>query len=221
MSAINDKCGNLHQLFGELERMYFPFDENKIPKNGIYILFEKGEYGHDTDRIVRVGTHTGKNQLRSRLKQHFINENKDRSIFRKNIGRAFLNMDNDPFIEQWELDLTKREAKDKYSSSIDPAKQAKTEKRVTQYIQDNFSFVVFEVNDKDQRMELEAKLISTVSLCTECRPSETWFGNHSPKNKIRESGLWLVNNLYKTPLSDNEMAELEHIICGGQRLQNK
>jgi len=30
-----------------------------------------------------------------------VNENKDRSIFRKNIGRALLNKDNDPFIEQW------------------------------------------------------------------------------------------------------------------------
>jgi hypothetical protein len=35
------------------------------------------------------------------LKEHFVNENKDRSIFRKNIGRALLNKDNDYFIEQW------------------------------------------------------------------------------------------------------------------------
>ena len=41
------------------------------------------------DRIVRIGTHTGENQLRSRLMQHFVKENKNRSIFRKNIGRCF------------------------------------------------------------------------------------------------------------------------------------
>ncbi|WP_407282112.1 hypothetical protein V7O61_08740 [Methanolobus sp. WCC1] len=199
-------------MFSELERMYFPFDENNIPENGIYILFEKAEYGHGTDRIVRVGTHTGKNQLRSRLKQHFINENKDRSIFRKNIGRTFLNMDNDTFIDQWELDLTTRENKEKYFNIIDFNKQEKTEKRVSKYIQDNFSFVVFEVSDKDKRIELESKLISTISLCTECKSTETWFGKNSPKKKIRESGLWLVNNLYKTPLSDNEIGQLELIL---------
>lgn len=212
MSTINEKCKKLHQLFSELERMYFPFDENNIPENGIYILFEKAEYGHGTDRIVRVGTHTGKNQLRSRLKQHFINENKDRSIFRKNIGRTFLNMDNDTFIDQWELDLTTRENKEKYFNIIDFNKQEKTEKRVSKYIQDNFSFVVFEVSDKDKRIELESKLISTISLCTECKSTETWFGKNSPKKKIRESGLWLVNNLYKTPLSDNEIGQLELIL---------
>jgi len=78
----------------------FPFCEDQIPLNGIYILFEKGELAHNTDRIVRIGTHTGINQLRSRLKQHFIVENKDRSIFRKNIGRALLNKNHDDFINQ-------------------------------------------------------------------------------------------------------------------------
>ena len=78
---------------------------------GIKLLFEKGETAHGMDRIVRIGTHTGKNQLRSRLKQHFIKEDKDRSIFRKNIGRSLLNRDKDPFLEQWEIDLTSRKQK--------------------------------------------------------------------------------------------------------------
>jgi len=30
--------------------------------------------------IVRVGTHKGDRQLRSRMLQHFVNENKDRSF---------------------------------------------------------------------------------------------------------------------------------------------
>ena len=41
-----------------------------------------------------------------------MTENKDRSIFRKNIGRAILNKNQDPFLGQWELDLTTRKAKD-------------------------------------------------------------------------------------------------------------
>ena len=59
----------MHILFNRLNRFSFPFDESKLPKNGIYVLFEKGEHGHGTDRVVRIGTHTGKDQLRSRLNQ--------------------------------------------------------------------------------------------------------------------------------------------------------
>jgi hypothetical protein len=76
-----------------------------FPLNGIYILFEKGETAHDTNRIVRVGTYPGDKQLRSR--QHFLVENKDRSIFRKNIGRALLRRGQDPFLPLWELDRTR------------------------------------------------------------------------------------------------------------------
>jgi len=90
-------CSEIHSIFHSSQRHAFPFNEGDIPLNGIYVLFENGEHGHQGDRIVRVGSHTGVNQLRSRLKQHFLLENKDRSIFRKNIGRAILNKNNDPF----------------------------------------------------------------------------------------------------------------------------
>ena len=110
---MSEKCKQLHQWFNNLERFSFPFDKRKIPRNGIYILFEKGETALGMDRIVRIGTHTGENKLRSRLKEHFINENKDRSVFRKNIGRALLNRVKDPFLAQWEIDLTSRGAREK------------------------------------------------------------------------------------------------------------
>lgn len=209
---MSEKCKQLHQWFNNLERINFPFDERKIPCNGIYILFEKGETAHGMDRIVRIGTHTGKNQLRSRLKQHFIKENKDRSVFRKNIGRALLNRDKDPFLEQWEIDLTSRKAKEKYSALIDLEKQKEVEKRVSQYIQANFSFVVIEVEEKEKRLELESKIISTISRCDECIPSSDWLGLFSPKEKISESGLWLVNELYKEPLSDEDMQLIKNLV---------
>jgi hypothetical protein len=116
-------CPELHRILERLPHHQFPFDDALIPLNGIYILFEDGEKAHGTNRIVRIGTHTGKDQLRSRLKQHFILENKDRSIFRKNIGRALLNKEKDPFLEKWELDLTTREAKENLGFQIDHEKQ--------------------------------------------------------------------------------------------------
>jgi len=209
---MSKNCQTIHIWFNGMKKHSFPFNEQEIPENGIYILFEKGEFAHSTNRIVRIGTHTGNNQLRSRLFQHFLNENKDRSIFRKNIGRALLNKDKDAFLEQWEIDLTTKDAKNQYSDSIDFDKQKEIEKRVTKFIQDNFSFVVFQVDDKNKRLEIESKIISTVSLCGECKPSEKWLGNFSPKEKIRESGLWLVNELWKTPLSDKDMIELKQML---------
>jgi hypothetical protein len=207
-------CRQLHQLFNRLQILSFPFDTKMIPYNGIYILFETGETGHGTNRIVRIGTHTGSDQLRSRLKQHFIQENKDRSIFRKNIGRAILYRDHDPFLKLWDLDLTTHKARQMYKNVVDFSKQKQVEQQVTQYIQINFRFVVFRVDEKEKRLDWESKIISTVSLCTECQPSSSWLGKYSPKEKIQQRGLWLVNELDKKPLSESEYIELEKVIIG-------
>ena len=209
---MSENCRKLHELFNSMSKLEFPFNEKIIPMNGIYVLFEKGEFAHNTNRIVRIGTHTGKNQLRSRLIQHFINENKDRSIFRKNIGRALLNKDKNSFLEKWEIDLTSKKSKDKFFNKIDFEKQKEIEKKVSKYIQDNFSFVVFKIDDKEKRLEFESKIISTISLCEECKPSINWLGLYSPKEKIRRSGLWLVNELYKTPLSNQDINKLKQMV---------
>lgn len=205
-------CHELHYLFSGLSKLGFPFDVSAVPWNGIYVLFEQGELAHGADRIVRVGTHTGNNQLPSRLEQHFIRENKDRSIFRKNIGRAILNREKDPFLAQWEIDLTAKKAKEKYAGFIDWQKLQEIERRVTEYIQRNFRFVAFRVDDKTKRLRWESRIISTVSLCEECRPSDKWLGLYSPKAKIRESGLWLVNELFKQPLSESDYEAVKMVV---------
>jgi hypothetical protein len=205
-------CSQLHTVFNQLPHHHFPFDEKQIPLNGIYILFENGEITHNTNRIVRVGTHNGDGRLPSRLKSHFIKENKDRSIFRKNIGRALLNKVSDPFLEQWEIDLTSHEARENFQNKVDNYKQKQVEHQVTQYIQQNFWFVVFPIDKREDRLFWESRIISTLSWCNECKPSDNWLGLHSPKEKIRESGLWLVNELYKQPLSENEFNYLKDFL---------
>lgn len=213
---MQNDCDKIHKWANTLRVFKFPFDEKEVPLNGLYILFEKGELAHGMNRIVRIGTHTGNNQLRSRLKQHFLTENKDRSIFRKNIGRCILNKKRDPFLEKWEWDLTPKLSKDKYSLLIDFEKQKVIEREVSKYIQDSFSFVVLRIDDKDERLKLESKIISTVSLCDDCKPSKNWLGFHSPKDKIRESGLWLVNELYKQPLSKSDFSRLKEFAAGAK-----
>lgn len=209
--TAQEVCHSLHQWLNEHPVFDFPYPKAKVPRNGIYVLFEEGEGAHGTCRIVRIGTHTGDNQLRSRLTQHFLHEKKDRSIFRKNIGRCLLNRNNDPFLESWELDLTTRKAREMHRDAIDLEKQKDIERRVSEYIRRHFRFVVLEIPDKATRLELESKITSTVSLCKDCGPSVTWLGRHSPLAKIQQSGLWQVNELYKTPLSVLELQDLLQI----------
>jgi hypothetical protein len=209
---MSDICNSVHHIFQNLKRYQFPFNVEELPKNGIYILFEKNELAHNGERIVRVGTHTGNDNLAKRLKEHFMKENKDRSIFRKNIGRAILSKKSDPFLEQWNWDLTTRASKDKYLSLVNFEKQKLTEEEVSQYIKNNFSFAVFEVKSKTDRLNFESKLISTISLCENCKPSDNWLGLSSPIQKIKESGLWLVQGLYKTPLNMDEFKEIKSLL---------
>lgn len=206
---MSEVCDSLHRLLHQATRFQFPFDNEAVPENGIYLLYECDENGHQGDRIVRIGSHTGDHKLRSRLREHFLVENKDRSIFRKNIGRALLCQVNDAFLEQWQLDLTSRAAKQQYANIVDFERQRLVEKAVTSYIQSSFSFVVIPVEDKADRLNLEAKLISTVAQCTACGPSRQWLGQFSPHQKIRESGLWQVRSLTGEPLSRFELSLLK------------
>jgi len=201
----------LHLLFNEQKRFAFPFKhrENEIPNNGIYIVFENGEKFGDLDRIVRVGTHTGDKQLRSRLNQHFVMENKNRSIFRKNIGRCFLNKENSPYLPLWELDTTSRAEKEKNIKLLDRDFEKQIEKRISDYIQTNLSFCVFQVDTKEQRLFWESKIISTLAKSNELKPSKIWLGNHSTKDKIIAIGLWQVNELFKESLTEEEFEILK------------
>lgn len=205
---MSDACRTLHEIANARERHRFPFDDTAIPANGIYVLFEEGESAHDGRRIVRVGSHTGNDQLRGRLHEHFLRSNKDRSIFRKNIGRALLNDADDPFLEAWNLDLTSRRNRERYEDEVDLDRQAEVEPEVTERIRSRFSFAVFEVTDREERLELERKMIGTVARCKECGPSTDWFGLESPKRKIRESGLWQEQHLSHEPLTLQEVEEL-------------
>lgn len=207
----------LHQLFNQQKRFSFPFQEKKdeIPSNGIYVIFEKGETFHGMDRITRVGTHTGEDQLFSRLNQHFLKENKNRSIFRKNIGRSLLHKENNPYSKEWEYDTTSREGKEKYAKLLNLELEKELEKRISTYIHENLSFVVFEVKTKEERLFWEERIIATLSKTAnqgEIKPSDKWLGNFSPIEKIRNSGLWLVQGLDKEGLTEDEFEKLKKLV---------
>lgn len=212
---MSDLCYALHHLVSRLRVHSIPFVLEHIPSNGIYVLYEDGEKAHGMQRIVRIGTHTGNNRLRARLSEHFLIEKKDRSVFRQNIGRAILNRDQDPFLTDWNLDLTPAVARRLHGGRIDFAKQRIVEEQVTAYMQAHFRFAVFRVDDKELRLHWESRMISTVSGCKKCKPSAEWLGRFSPKSEIKESGLWQVKELYKEPFSQTELSEFERAVASG------
>ena len=100
----------------------------------------------------------------------------------------FLNIENQGYLDLWELDITKLKR-------IDREFEKTLEKRISQIFRLIFH-LRFEVNTKEERLFWESKITSTLSNAAkfgEIKPSENWLGKD---NKIRESGLWQVNELY-------------------------
>lgn len=201
-------CEFLHREVAKLPRFRHGFNLKDIPANGIYFLFENGEEAHNGERIVRIGTHTGQNNLPKRLKEHLYTPNKDRSVFRKHIGRSLLTRLNDPFLAAWEIDLTTRKAREQFAHKVDKLKLEEVEREVSDYMNSNFSFAVLRVDGKDDRLAAESGLLSAIAACAGCRPSQKWLGLHHPKSVIRESGLWNVLGLDKAPIEQADMEQL-------------
>lgn len=203
-------CTRLHTIFSTATRYTAESDFQNIPENGIYILFEKSESSHDGERIVKIGTHTGRNQLPSMIQQHLFTENKNRSLFRKNIGRCLL-CDHD-YAPKWEYNVTSKASKAKYLYLLDLPFEKTIEQRITAYIKDNISIVVIPVEHKHDRVRLETSMINTLTSCADCIASDEWLGNTSPKEKIKDSGLWQVNDIVGENISNADFLLLEKIM---------
>ena len=221
-------CKRLHNLVQELPETRWPFHSDHLPLNGIYFFYEAGEiwgHGGDRPRIVRVGTHREGN-FRSRMVDHYViddlkmgfNRNqaapKDRSIFRKNIGRALLHRDRDPYEAMWNIDFTTRASRETNGFRRDVEKEKQIEGQVTRILRERFTFRWIKLEGQKRRMGLEAELIGTLARCGECHPSSNWLGRFSPKPKIAQSGLWLEQHLQAPELTEASMAEVSALFCG-------
>lgn len=191
-------CQLLHEIAAARPAFRAGFDPAELPSNGIYLLFEEGEAGHGGKRIVRVGTHRGQNNLAKRIREHLFTPNKDRSVFRKHIGRSLLAKAGEN-TEQWEIDLTTKAAREKYAGKVDAGWVAGAEQKVSAYMTENFSFVVVPAATIAARLAAEAGMLSLLAQCPECGPSQSWLGLHHPNKIIRNSGLWNVQGLKSTP----------------------
>lgn len=217
---MSDICKWLHESLQRLPIINYPFEPQLFPLNAIYFFYEIDEkwgHGNDNQRIVRIGTH-GQGNFRSRIKDHYLfveskmnfNVNKlkpsDRSIFRKNIGRAVLNKEGDNYLDVWNIDFTYKKERIDLGHLRNIEKEKEIEYIITKIIRDDFSFkflIIEKQYDRIGSMGLEGFLIGTVAKCKRCRASENWLGNYSPLDKIRESGLWQVQHLDSEELSEN------------------
>ncbi len=219
------ECEWLHTTLKDQPQIHFPFDLEGLPRNGIYFFYEDGEtwgHGGELPRIVRVGTHRQGN-FRSRIADHFLIGRKielsrmrpapkDRSIFRKNLGRAILNQSRSKYVKTWEVDFTTRTNREHKGALRNLELEAKVEAEITEVLRTRFSFRFVEVREEDARLGskgLEAKLIGTLSRCGTCTSSENWLGRHSPVRKIRESGLWQVQHLGGPGLDQEDRISVE------------
>ena len=188
-------CEKLHAKFSGLDRFCDDYWKKQIPDNGIYVVFESGEVAHNTDRIVRIGSHKSQGRLPGRIRDHF-SPDKDSSIFRKHIGRCILRAQNDPFLKQWNIDLSDSFNYDRHAGKIDFERLERIEQEVSAYITANISFAVIELESKpERRLDTESNMIATVARCADCAPSKNWLGLHHPKSKIRNSGLWNIEGV--------------------------
>lgn len=231
-----NNCEWIHRKLEELPIMKYPFDLIKLPLNGIYFFYEEGENNtfNGKNRIVRVGTHKN-NNFRTRINDHFLfNERKmnfnemkpapkDRSIFRKNLGRAIIKRDSDNYMHIWNIDFTTRKNRELYGYRRDIEKEKALELQITEILRNNFSFrfiIVDELVDRMGGEGLESSLIGTVAYCPSCKPSLTWLGKFHPNKEIQQSGLWQIQNLNSPPINEEEKEKIEYAIIRTKEWMN-
>ena len=181
----------LHELFNILKRFTFPCQKRIgkkwiVPHNGIYIFFEKGETITTSDgRELDRIVRVGTHEKDNRL------FNRIDQHFKGNIKSSIFRKD------------------------IGEALSTNNEGMISKYMQENLSFVIFEVATKEERLYWEEKIILTLSkaaILGQISPSKKWLGNKSPKEKIRRSGLWQVEGIYIEELDKASINKLMQIV---------
>ena len=184
-SVSEDIYLRIHELLELLPLHRYPIRRQDLPSNGIYFFYEEGEVikigNRVFKRIVRVGTHKEQGRFPNRILDHFYGD-KNSSVFRRHLGAAILTKEDprSPRLREW-------------------MKGSKTlrdiERKVSRLLRERFSFRYIRVDDRDERLELEERLISTLARFSPKYVSPNWLGRHSPSREIRESGLWNVEHV--------------------------
>jgi len=232
-----ETCKWLHENLENLPLSRYPIDVKWLPKNGVYFFYEDGEvWGHGGNYLrVRVGSQRQGN-FRSRIKEHYLlDESKisfdcnklkpsDRSIFRKNIGRAILNKNRDNYLEIWDIDFTYKEARKNLGHLRDIQKEREIEFAITRILRNSFLFRFLTIENQYDRIGsqgIESSLIRTVANCHFCKASDNWLGKYSPIYKIRDKGLWLTQHLQCCGITEDDKKIILNAIINTQEWMNR
>lgn len=82
-------------------------------------------------------------------------------------------------------------------------------------MRENVSFVCFRVDTETERLRLEEGMISELNQNPNFRPEENWLGLHSPEPRITFSGLWNVQGLDGTPISEDDLENIKQLVRFG------
>jgi len=192
LTKLDEISLRIHEIVESLPLYCYPINRESFPANGIYFFYEKGEDiqmdSQVKDRIVRVGTHRKQDRFPDRIFNHYSG-NKNSSVFRKHLGGAIIRKKNpaDSRLEQW--------------LKQDAPTFNDVESLVNTQLRERFSFRCIRVDSKEERRDLEKRLIATLARCSQCKPSEGWLGRFAANEKIQASGLWNVQYVD----SDNTM----------------
>lgn len=201
----------VYKLFLGLLRHNHLTRKNALPLNGIYIFYEKGETcplgGIETDRIVRIGTHKSDGRFAGRIRQHYgqvnsLRGNKNSSVFRKHVGSALI-IRNDP-----------KDIRLKDWITQDGPTYMEIEEQVSRELRNNFTFVCFSVDTREERLDIESGLIALLAQLPLGQPSDNWLGKYATSPDISRSGLWNTQHIGSTPLSITQLQRLAELVRG-------
>jgi len=216
LEQLESSIGRKRRLSHCDGRMYWP-------KHGVYFFFENSEFRSDSGngpRVVRVGTHaltsSSKTTLWNRLSQHRGSVKTGRgnhrgSIFRLLIGEALMGRYPEWTVNTW----------GKGSSAPSPeaiVAEKELEWQVSRVIGE-MPFLWLEVDDSPGRQSrrgyIERNTIALLSSYSENavdQPSENWLGNHSPREKVKLSGLWNQRHV-EEDCDSGFLAEFESLVA--------
>lgn len=212
MYSASTLVERLYNLILALPRFRHEIETGRLPLNGLYVFFEKGEIvklgDKFLDRIVRVGTHREDGRFRGRIRQHYGNSgslggNKNGSVFRKHLGGALLRRAN-PDDHRLRDGLTQ--------DGPSYVTYVTVEAWVSGLLRNNFSFCCFRVDLREERLELEKGIIALLAQCPLSLPSPDWLGRYAANERITTSGLWNTQHVEADPLTLSQFQRLEDLM---------
>ena len=172
------------------------------PQRGVYVFREPGEHRTsrpNVARVVRVGTHAvsagSRSTLWGRLRAHRggadSSGNHRGSIFRLHVGAALLARDGS-HLPTWSVGSS--------APKSVRVTEVEHERRVSVHI-GSMSVLWVDVPDEPGPGSARACIErNAIALLSNRRapldpPSAAWLGRYSPRDEIRDSGLWNLNYL--------------------------